>query len=197
MKTFLYFIKILLVLLSWFLISLIGFLSGAVIIAHILKHKFGVKGLWLQNDTEDGDFGADWWIRKVNNTRNRVNLWGLITVKKGLWSAFCWWFRNHSWNFIELFSQPNTADREKVIVHYANYNLNRGHYLKWAHHKEGVYGWNFIKYTAEGIYCIRFSYANSWFTFQIGSGGDRYKCLMIPVLPVLILIGFIIVWILI
>ena len=168
------------VLVSWFLISFIGFLSGAVIIAHILKHHFGVKGLWLQNDSKDGDFPPQWWLDKYDTGFKYLN-------------AILWWFRNHSWNYICLFRQPGTPDKKYVNVLESNYNLNKGHYLEWANHREGIYGSNYQAYRVKnGRLCMRYSFANKWFTFQIGSGGDRYKMMLVPLWPVLLLIAIVV-----
>lgn len=169
-----YWIRCYLVIITWNLVSLIGFLSGAVIVAHILKHQFGVKGLWLQNDSKDGDFPPQWWLNKYDTGFKYLN-------------AILWWFRNHSWNFINKFKQPSTSDNVIVIYPKGMTKKEYADKMEWSHRKGELYGTRYIKYIAEGKYCERFSHANKIFAFQTGSGGDRYKFLFTPIWPLLVI----------
>lgn len=166
-----YWLKYLIVILGWFSVSFFGFISGAVIIAFILKHKLGSRTeYWLLNDTEDGDYGGTWWLEKKD-------------LNPSLYSAFLWWLRNPSWNYIEKFKQPSTASKERVCVLYPKglndpKNLDKyADLMLWSNHKKSIYGKRIIYYQVGKVFCGRFSYANKWFTLQLGSGGDRFKLL--------------------
>lgn len=158
-------------MLKWFLLSFFGFISGMVIIDFIRKHKMNKDdNSPFLNDTVDGDYGAIWWLDEKN-------------LQPSYWSAFLWWLRNHSWNYISSFPQPSTADKSKINVLYPeglNDKKNLDEYvnlMKWSKQSDSIYGLRIIYYEVENVFCGRFSFANKWFTFQVGSGGDRYKFL--------------------
>lgn len=153
-------------MIKWNAISFFGFISTAVIWAFVLKHVFKVKrDFWLLNDTVDGDFGAEWWLKEKG-------------LKPSLWSAFQWWFRNHSWNYIRKFNPPwNAGQTEEFQVIKNTLSKTDPDYGKFtrADKKNQIYGTNYIAYRIDGeVYC-QYSHANRLFTFQIGSGGDRQR----------------------
>ena len=157
-------------MLNWTSFSILGFFSTAVIWAFILKHYLKVKREFLLlNDTVDGDLGAAWWL-KVKN------------LKPGLWSAFRWWLRNHSWNFIRLFNpawkagevdrDPQGRDLFEVIKSTINTSGENGRFSRADKHNRGVY---YIAYKINGKTYAQYSRANWLFTFQIGTGGSEWR----------------------
>ncbi len=142
----------------WFCVSLFGFLSGGVIIAFILKHKFNWKfKFWWLNDTPDGDFGADWWLKEKG-------------LKPGLWSAFLWFWRNHSYNYYLRFKpgwKGGEADDFKTIK-----NTVKGN--RWRRASKENPGVKYIAYKIDGkVYC-QWSFANKFIQIQLG-GGSEYR----------------------
>lgn len=152
-----------LIMIRWFLVSAFGLLSTAVIWAFILKHYCGVKTkFWLLNDTVDGDFGAEWWLKEKGWT-------------PGLWSAFHWWRRNHSWNYICKFAPEweggNTQERRIIR---STIDHEKHGFFTWCS-KDGVHGLHYVAYRINGkVYC-RYSQANKKREKIFGAGGDRYK----------------------
>jgi len=175
------------VLLAWFSYSFFGVLTLMVFIDFYRKHHMGKNDHSpFLNDGPDGDYGAEWWLIKYK-------------LKPGTWSAIRWWLRNPCDNYLNSYPQPGTSDKSKVNVLYPahlNDPNNIDEYadkMKWSNSGDKLYGWRVIYYETKGIVCGRISYANSWFTFQIGSGGDRFKCMLTPIWP-LLLILFTFLW---
>lgn len=182
------------VLLKWFSLSFFGVVTGMLFIDFYRRHYLGKNdNSPFLNYTKDGDFGAEWWLEREG-------------LEPGLWSAILWWIRNHSWEYIISFLVPSTSDKNKIHVIYPE-GLNdiekRDVYadlMQWSDRSKGIFGMRYIFYTGEledgtVVDCARFSYANKFFTFQIGSGGDRYKFLFTPVWPLLIIAGLILIFI--
>lgn len=152
------------IMISWFLVSLFGF--PLLPFAYILKYKFGVKGLWLLNDTVDGDFG-DPDVLKEYGRSNKSKLSNFI------W----WWFRNHSWNYISKFNPEWEGGKTKDFL-IIKTTLTREQILnnpfQWCT-KKGVHGLHYIAYRINGkVYC-RYSEANAKRERIFGAGGDRFK----------------------
>ena len=143
----------------YFLVWFSGFISTAVIWAFILKHVFKVKiKFWLLNDTVDGDFGADWWLRREG-------------LKPGLWSAFRWWWRNKAWNFY-IRSVPEWNGGEVDDFWY----LKRvdGKFTKANKDKE-IYGINYYCYRLNGKVFCNYSKATPSIEMQFGAGGNEWR----------------------
>jgi hypothetical protein len=155
-------------MIRWILVSLIGILSGGLVISFILKNYLGVKyKFWWLNDTLDGDFGADWWLKEKG-------------LKKGIWSAISWFGRNHSWNYISQFKPHWNAgkiDEFLVIENTINCILSRNRITKWtrADKEKKIYGKNYIAYRIDGKTYCQWSYACKWFHIQLGAGGSEYR----------------------
>jgi len=150
----------------WFLVWFFGFFSGAVIIAHILKHVFKVKTkFWLLNDTVDGDYGADWWLKREG-------------LKPGLWSAFRWWWRNRAWNYFMLKVpewNAGQADEFRVIECTIEvYDRIDGRWRK-ANKSAGIYGINYYCYRLNGKVFCNYSEATPKIEKQFGAGGNEYR----------------------
>jgi hypothetical protein len=153
------------IMIAWNIVSFVGFFSTGVIWAFVAKHYFDVKfRFWWLNDTEDGDYGADWFMPK----------W-----KRSWFTAFCWWFRNHSWNFITYEFTPvwenGKADAFRTIWKWRVVdNEEYGRYTR-AHKKDKNYGIKFIAYRIGETVEFQFSAACRIFQLHIGAGGDRYR----------------------
>lgn len=134
------------------------------------------------NDTEDGDFGAVWWLLDNN-------------LKPSWYSAFRWWFRNHSWNYISQFNPEwNEGDNEEFRILTNTIGEDLFDRDTWP---DGIYTWLtrdmkieaelYVAYRINGkVYC-RYSKVwkdklGRWKQFQKGAGGDRYKLNRKPLL---------------
>lgn len=151
----------------WNLTSLVGILTGGVVVAFIAKHHFGSKfQFWWLNDTEDGDWGAEWWLRDYG-------------YKKGYWSAINWWFRNHSWNFITSAFTPKWR-KGKVDVFREVFRRGvipteeYGRFTR-ADKKTKNYGIKLIAYRIDDVVEFQFSFACKWINVHLGAGGERYR----------------------
>ena len=154
----------------YFFVWSIGFISTAVIWAFILKHVFKVKWkIWLLNDTVDGDFGADWWLRREG-------------LKPGLWSAFRWWWRNKAWNFyirsvpkwnageVDEFRMIKLTILDEQMYQYAMYNR-----FTKANKEKEIYGINYYCYKLNGKVFCNYSKASPSIEMQFGAGGQEYR----------------------
>lgn len=159
------------IILNWTSLSLLAFLSTAIIWAHILKHVFKWKTeFWILNDTVDGDYGADWWLKEKGHK------------KRNLWTAFNWWFRNHSWNWIRYFNpqwkagevdkDENGNDIFSVLKSTIDTSGENGRFSRADKYNKGVHS---IAYKINGITFCQYSKANWLFTFQIGTGGSEWR----------------------
>lgn len=149
----------------WFLVWFFGFISGSVIVAHYLKHVLDVKmKFWLLNDTVDGDYGEEEWLDNKG-------------YEPGLWSAFCWWWRNKAWNFLNR-TKPHwaggKADSFRTVKN-TIVKLVDGRWTK-ANKKHKIYGLNFFFFRLKGKVFFNFSYANKFIEVQFGAGGNEWRC---------------------
>ena len=154
----------------YFLVWFSGFISGLVIISHIIKHVFKVKiKFWLLNDTVDGDYGADWWLKREG-------------LKPGLWSAFRWWWRNKAWNFYTRTVPEWDAGRvdkfrviELTISDIQMYEMGRYNRFKKANKSKGIYGINYYCYQLNGKVFCNYSEATPNKEKQFGAGGNEWR----------------------
>ena len=146
----------------YLLVWVFGFFSGLVIISHILKHVFKVKmKFWLLNDTVDGDFGADWWLKREG-------------LKPGLWSAFRWWWRNKAWNFYRLNVPEWNAGEVDYFWCIKNTIEFDGKWIK-ANKDKGIYGINYYCYKLNGKVFCNYSEATPDIEMQFGAGGNEWR----------------------
>jgi hypothetical protein len=125
--------------------------------------RYVIKRDWfwlLLNSTEDGDFGADWWLN-----REKLN--------KSFWSAWRWTIRNPAWNFHELIKPEWNGTYTDVRT--INNTIGGKNPLVWASHYAGVYGLNHVYYRVNGKVYGRFGYAKKGTTIQAGTTGNRYN----------------------
>ncbi len=159
-----FYIEWALIKIAHFTISVLGF--PFLPIALILKYKFGVKGIWLLNDTKDGDFGDPKELEKSGHTN------------KPKWFKFIWWWKeNHSWNFILLFNPPWYGGEVEKFLTIKN-TLESTDRFDWANKDEKNYGVNHCYYGIDGLVYGRFSYASPTGLIkelQLGAAGNRYK----------------------
>lgn len=149
-----------LIIISWNLISIFGFIF--LPLALLLKYQFGVKGIWLLNDTVDGDLGADWWL----NERGYRNSSKFIRF-------IMWWFRNHSWNYINLF-KPTSNSAASQVSEYRVFHDSRGTgNTEWLKEEGFFYICYRCKETGK-VYC-RYSKITEDWEKQFGAAGDRNK----------------------
>jgi hypothetical protein len=136
-----------------------------------LKYLFNVKGIWILNDHEGGDFGEKWWLDKKG-------------LKPGLWSAILWWFRNHCWNFYKLFNPDwNNGEVYEYEIRINTTNIPESETIwvwcsKYATKKNPpIYGEHLILYRVYkgGKAYFRHSKATPEKEFQFGCGGNEYR----------------------
>jgi len=145
-----------LIIISWNAVSFFGF--PLIPFAYVLKYWFGVKGLWLLNDTVDGDFGDPNELKKAGRLHKSkfLNFW---------W----WWFRNHSWNYICKFKPSSNGGgvyEHRVLIG-ETYNP------VWLKEK-GIFH---VCYRGEkdGRIECRYSEITDKVEKHFGAGGFRYK----------------------
>lgn len=151
---------------KYFLVWFFGFLSTAVIWAHILKHVFKVKTkFWLLNDTADGDYGADWWLEREG-------------LNPSLYSAFRWWWRNKAWNYyvksVPEWDGGNADDFRVIKRTISDEDMTDGRWTK-ANKDEGIYGINYYCYRLNGKVFCNYSEASEKKEKQIGAGGNEWR----------------------
>ncbi len=178
--------------LQWVVIYLSGFFTGFVIICHFLKHvcKLGFK-FWLLNDTKDGDFGTAAFIRLINSKKGLSafrTLFGLFKLKKGLYSAFLWWWRNKAWNFYYLrkpFWSGGAVEDLRVIKCTIPeiYMIQNGKYNAFtkANRKNRIFGINYYAYRLNGKVFVSYSKATEKIEKQFGAGGNEWRCWIKPI----------------
>lgn len=158
----------------WFLVSLTGFLSGVVIANFILKNYLGYKGkLATCNDTKDGDFAPDWFMPKY---------------KRSLLTTICWWFRNHSWNFLNAEVpewEGGKVDEfrmiELTIDDIDMYDGNKYNRFTKASKEDAIFGINHYAYRLNGKVFVNYSKATEKREIQIGAGGNEWRCWRKPI----------------
>ena len=151
-------------IIRWNIISFFGF--PFIWLAYILKYKFGIKGLWLLNDTVDGDFGSKKELEDAGREPGET------------WSNFWWWwFRNHSWNFNRKFiPQWNGGKAESFKVISTSLTREQIEEDRWTWcSKNGIHGHHYIAAIINGKIECRFSEANDKMQRQMGSGGNEYR----------------------
>ena len=164
----------------WFLVWLFGFLTGAVLVAYLLKHVFKVKWrMWLLNDTVDGDYGADWWLKREG-------------LKPGVVSAWLWWWRNMAYNYL-LLVLPDWNNGEvddflqiNLIIPKKQMLDEKGRYNAFtkANKEKGIYGINHYCYLLNGkVYCNysrTIKFLGLVIELQFGAGGNEYRFFVKP-----------------
>lgn len=155
------FLEKLAVWMEWFYVKM-GHFSAALFgfpllpFAFLLKYEFGVKGLWLLNDTVDGDFGAEWWLKETG-------------LKNKFIRAIRWWLRNSVWN-LKLLTAPKWTGEYDVVQVIKNDVSNPLHWI--TQYERGT---NFVYYEVEGMLYFRFSHSNKLFNVHFGMTGERYS----------------------
>lgn len=156
---------------KWFGRSFLAFISTAVIWDFISKNYLGSKKWYSSmNDTSDGDFGSEKWRKETGRS-------------KGLWSAFLWWWINHSWNYIRQFIpefEGGEVDKDSngndIFIAIKDTLNKKTDYGRWtrAIGKDGIFGTNYIAFKINGNTYCQYSFANKYFTIQLG-GGSEYR----------------------
>jgi hypothetical protein len=144
----------------WNLVSFFGF--PFIPLAYILKYWFGIKGLWLLNDTKDGDFGDPKELKKADRKIGKT--WG---------NFWWWWFRNHSFNFNRKYI-PNWNAGKAEDFRVIKSNISKHNRWTWCS-QNGVHGYHYIAARINGKVECRFSEASPEFQRQMGSGGNEYR----------------------
>jgi len=146
------------------MVSFFGF--PFIWLAYILKYKFGVKGLWLLNDTEDGDFGSKKELEAAGRKEGRT--WG---------NFWWWWFRNHSWNFNRKFiPEWNGGAFDFIMIiasSFTDEQIKDNPWI-WCNQKDN-HGYHYVAAIINGKLECRFSEANDKMQRQMGSGGNEYR----------------------
>jgi len=164
-KIILFWVRFALIKLLELVFILFSFFSSLVIIAHFLKHVLKVNVIpfkWMLNDTEDGDYGAEWFLEYIN-TKNIPTLLGLITIKKGLYSAFWWWWRNPVWKFKYLLI-PNQGSFRGI--HIIKFDSTTKNVQPWVTKTER--GTNHFYGTVNGQFNGRYSFTNDSYNIMLG-----------------------------
>jgi len=151
-------------IIKWDYISFFGF--PLLPFAYILKYWFNAKGLWLLNDTIDGDFGSKNELKKAGRKEGK-------TLGNFLW----WWFRNHSTNYNRKFiPEWDGGNAEEFTI--ISTSLTKDQILKnrwtWCS-KNGMHGHHYIAARINGKIECRFSEATDKMQRQMGSGGNEYR----------------------
>jgi len=129
----------------------------------LLKYGFKVKNLWFFNDTKDGDFGADWWIKKYNYEN-----------KSKFTRFILWWKRNIVWNFIRQFKPYWKGGEAEDFRTIKSTVKDSEKYGRWTRADKENQGIKYIAYKIDGkVYC-QWSFANKLIQIQLG-GGSEYR----------------------
>jgi|GEM_PF-5183908 len=151
----------------WFFLLL----AFSIPIAMILKYVFGVKDLWLLNDTVDGDFGDPVEIDKKNYEDKSSEF------------LFLWWYsRNFNWNLYRKFL-PDFRPGAEVFEEDVRINTtNKKDTLLWCKRGE-LTGKNYTLFRVfeGGKVYFRWSWANHRKEIWFGAGGTEYKFRMKPI----------------
>jgi hypothetical protein len=130
-------------------------------LAYLFRYHIGWDLFWiLLNDTEDGDFGAEWWLKREGLT-------------EGFFTAWLWTIRNPAWNYHSLVKPEWTGEYTDVRTIKNTFNTKNP--LLWASHEIGFIGTNHVYYRVNGEVYGRFSWASKTKTFQAGTNGKRYQ----------------------
>lgn len=182
-------IEYIIIHIEWVFIYLSGFFTGFVIICHFLKHVCKVSfKFWLLNDTVDGDYGTDAFIRLINSKKDFRTLFGLFKLNKGLYSAFLWWWRNKAWNFYYL-RKPywNGGEVDELLViecTIAKIDMMENDVYNpftKASREDGILGINHYAYRLNGKVFVSYSEATEKGEKQFGSGGNEWRCWIKPI----------------
>lgn len=172
---------------KWFGRSFLAFISTAVIWDFISKNYLGSKKWYSSmNDTPDGDFGNEEWLEEKG-------------LKKSWYSAFRWWFRNHSWNYISQYNPEwkagevdLTEEGQEMFLILSNTtgklieDLPDGIFT-WLTRDMKIEGELYVAYRINGkVYCRYSKVWKDWFgrwrQYQKGAGGERYRLNRKPIL---------------
>lgn len=133
-------------------------------IAFALKYWFGVKNIWLLNDTKDGDFGdPEWKLRKLRKFPIKSRL-----IRK-LYLLILWYLRNSLWN-LKLLTAPKWDVDDYQIVYTVKNEV--GHPMTWVTQEDR--GTNFVWFRSHGLLFFRYS-SSGKFNIQAGAAGERYN----------------------
>lgn len=138
-----------------FFVAVFGF--PLLLFAFLLKYGFDVKGLWLLNDTKDGDFGGfQWKLQKLRKfpIKNR------LIIK--IYLAVLWYLRNSVWNLKNLTAPKWTA--EYTIIKIVKNEV--GNPWRWVNQADR--GTNFIYKEVAGQLQFMYSHSNDVFNCQFG-----------------------------
>ncbi len=178
---------------QWVFIYLSGFFSAFVIICHFLKHVCKVRfKFWLLNDTKDGDYGTDAWLRLINSKKGIKafrTLFGLFELKKGLYSAFLWWWRNKAWNFYYLrkpYWNAGKVDEFRVLKCTMDkidmMDKDVFNPFTKASKEDAIFGINHYAYRLNGKVFVSYSSATERKEKQFGAGGNEWRFWVKPII---------------
>lgn len=141
------------------------------------KYVFGIKEIWLLNDTKDGDFGDFKWKLKTLRKYKRVKAKWL----KNIILFILWFFRNHSWNFYRKFIPDHNAGEVHEYEKRINTTGNNV-VLQWCT-RAGTHGKDYTLFRVfpDGKLFFRWSKANAKKERWFGAGGSEYKMRMKPI----------------
>lgn len=142
-------------------------------LAFFITYVLGIKRhplTYLLNSTKDGDFGAEWWLKREK-------------LQPGKLSALRWWFRNPAWNFNEWFNNTNfeaafitdVLTIKNTIPKPTNPRELSKHVFYWANKESGHFGTNHLYFRVKGVVFGRFSSRTLKREFMAGAGGNRYE----------------------
>lgn len=162
-------------IIRWNLVSITGFLSGVVIANFILKNYLGYKGkLATCNDTKDGDFAPAWFMP---------------SYKRSLITTISWWFRNHSWNFLNAEVPEWEAGRvdefrviECTIDRIDMTDNDVFNPFTKANKNNAIFGINHYAYRLNGKVFVNYSKATESRETQLGAGGNEWRCWRKPLI---------------
>ncbi len=163
-------------IITWNLVSITGFLGFVVIANFILKNYLGYKGkLATCNSTKDGDFGADWWLKREG-------------LKPSLWSAFLWWIRNHSESFLNAeVPEWNAGKVDEFRVIKCTMDkidmMDKDVFNPFtkASKEDAIFGINHYAYRLNGKVFVSYSSATERKEKQFGAGGNEWRFWIKPI----------------
>lgn len=174
-------------IITWNLVSITGFIGFVVIGNFILKNYLGYTGkLATCNDTIDGDFG-NLRILLKNRLVPKNNAPKLFKLFIHLDAIIYWWFRNHSWNYlnaevpewkggeVEDFREIECTIPEIDMMEKDVYNP-----FTKASREDGILGINHYAYRLNGKVFVSYSEATEKREKQFGAGGNEWRCWIKP-----------------